>query len=87
MTAQFFRVKFQPVPAAPPPFDLSELGIPKSPPPTDYKIAELVLHPGARVNLFEEKDGFSTAIDLYSEATPEGAPGGAIAKDDIIDLT
>ena len=87
VTAQFFRVRFQPVPAAPPPFDLSTTGIAAPPPATDYKIAELVLYPGARVNLFEEKDGFSTIIDPYSVPTPLGAPGSAIAKDDVVVLT
>jgi hypothetical protein len=56
-------------------------------PSAGAKVAELVLHPGARVNLFEVKDGFSTVIDPYSIATPRGAPGSAIAKGDVINLT
>jgi hypothetical protein len=50
-------------------------------------IAELVLHPGARVNRFEEKAAFDPLPDLYSLATPEFAPQDAIRKGDVIDLT
>ena len=56
--------------------------------PTDLEIAELVLHPGARVNRFEEKAAFNPMWDLYSlryarlhlRAMPS-------AKSDVIDLT
>jgi len=72
VTAKFYRVAWTTVP-------------PKS--GTDYKIAELVLHPGARVNQFELKAGFSTTIDPYIVATPAGTPGSAIRKDEILDLT
>ena len=50
------------------------------PPITNYEIAKLVLHPGARVNRFEEKAAFVTVPDLYDFATPAVAPGDAIAK-------
>ncbi len=50
-------------------------------------VAELVLHPGARVNRFEEKAAFDPMPDLYSLATPEFAPQDAIRKSDVIDLT
>ena len=40
------------------------------PPPTDYDIAELVLHTGGRVNRFEEKAAFTPMPDLYQFATP-----------------
>jgi hypothetical protein len=53
----------------------------------NYKIAELVLHTGARVNRFEEKAGFATSPDLYASATPEGLAGSAISKDSVVDLT
>ena len=89
VTARFFRVSW----TTAPPSANSGLGAdfpgaairPK--PETDYKIAELVLHPGARINRFEEKDGFATAPALYGSATPPGIPGSAIAKDGIVDLT
>jgi len=46
-----------------------------------------VLHPGARVNHFEEKAAFTPEWDLYSVATPAVAAADAIAKSDVIDLT
>ena len=45
------------------------------------------LHPGARVNRFEEKAAFIAEPDLYGFATPAVAPADAIAKSDVIDLT
>jgi hypothetical protein len=53
----------------------------------DYKIAELALIPGARVHHFEEKAAFATAPNLSGLATPPGAPGSAIEKSAIVDLT
>ena len=58
-----------------------------APPPTDYEIAELVLHPGARVNRFEEKAAFVPVPDLYGFATPSYPASDAVAKSDVIDLT
>jgi hypothetical protein len=88
VTAKFYRVTWTTPPPTPATSTI-DIGIPTDPakPDIDYKITELVLHPGARVNHFEEKDGFSTAIDLYSEATPAGALGSAIGKDGVINLT
>ncbi|MGB8097701.1 MAG: glycosyl hydrolase, partial [Terracidiphilus sp.] len=57
------------------------------PPPTSYEIAELVLHPGARVNHFEEKAAFVPEGDLYGLATPPVAAEDAIAPSDVVDLT
>ncbi len=86
--AKFFRVSWT---TAPPPADAaaSDLAGAANPPKpeTDYKISELALHPGARVNRFEEKDGFATAPALYTFSTPAGLPGSVIAKDDVVDLT
>jgi hypothetical protein len=49
------------------------------------EVAEFVLHSEPIVNRFQDKAGFSAAIDLYSLAT---APvSSAIAKTDIVDLT
>ena len=52
--------------------DPSSFGIKLPPKPTDYEIAELVLHAGARVNQFEEKAAFVPVPDLYHLATPAG---------------
>jgi hypothetical protein len=92
VTARFFRVAFKRKPAPPLPswasgLDLASLGIRVGPPPTNYEITELVLHPGARVNRFEEKAAFSTLPDLYQFATPPVDSADAISKSDVIDLT
>ncbi len=86
VTARFFRVTFR-TPAPP-----AGGGIPGAgglPPasPTAYQVAELVLHPGARVNRFEEKAGFATFPDLYQITSPPVAAADAIAKTDVVDLT
>ncbi len=46
-----------------------------------------MLHPGARVNRFEEKAAFVPEPDLYGFATPPVAADEAVAKSDVIDLT
>jgi hypothetical protein len=86
VTAKFFRVTFKTLPVPPNPF--AEMGPGTSaPPPTDHLIAELVLHPGARVNRFEEKAAFNPVWDVYSLASVDFAPQDAIKKADVIDLT
>ena len=92
VTAKYFRVSFKRTPAPPIPdwavgLDPASFGIKIPPPPTDYEIAELVLHPGARVNRFEDKAAFTTQDDLYSLATPPVAAADAVAKSDVVDLT
>ncbi len=88
VTAKFFRVTFKRMPAPPIPdwavgFEISS----GRQPPTDYEIAELALHPGARVNRFEEKAAFTPEPDLYGFASPAVAASDAVAKSDVIDLT
>jgi hypothetical protein len=85
VTAKYFRVTFKTLPAAPNP--LAEMGLPSSPPPKDQLVAELVLHPGARVNRFEEKAAFVQFPDLYAHATGEVIKQDAICKCDVVDLT
>jgi hypothetical protein len=92
VTAKYFRVTFKRTPPPPlPPWasglDPASFGIKVGPPPTEYQIAELALHPGARVNRFEEKAAFTPEPDLYGYATPSVAPSDAVAKSDVIDLT
>ena len=92
VTAKFFRVVFKRTPPPPPPawatgLDPKSFGINLPPPATDYEMAELVLHPGARVNRWEDKAAFDTAPDLYGWPTPAVAAGDAISKSDIVDLT
>jgi len=92
VTAKFFRVVFKRSPPPPLPawaigIDPASMGIKIGPPPTDYEIAELVLHPGARVNRFEDKAAFSSLADLYPFATPSVAPSDAVSKSEVIDLT
>ena len=56
-------------------------------PDPNFEIAELVLHPGARVSRFEEKAGFANLIGLDSFPTPPVVARDAIRKNDILDLT
>ncbi len=85
VTAKYFRVTFKTQPVPPNPF--ADFGMPSTPPPTDHFIAEVVLHPGARVNRFEEKAAFNPVRDIYGMATTEFTPQDAISKSDVIDLT
>lgn len=92
VTARYFRVTFKRVPPPPPPawakgLDPKSFGLRAGTQPTEYKIAELVLHPGARVNEFEEKAAFTPEPDLYSLATPSVDPSDAIRPSDVVDLT
>lgn len=92
VTAKYFRLSFKPT--APPSLPEWAIGIdptlfdiaaPKQ--PTDYEIAELVLHAGAQVNRWEEKAGFVPTENLSTLATPAVGSRKAIAKADVIDLT
>ncbi len=56
------------------------LGIKIGAPPTDYEIAELVLHPGARVNRFEEKAAFTPVPDVYRIRYASSAGSGSRFK-------
>jgi len=90
VTAKFFRLTFKTLPAGPNPFaslDTGEMGFHFPPPPTDYQIAELVIHSGARVNRFEEKAAFNPMPDLYQFATANVTAADAIQKNDVVDLT
>jgi hypothetical protein len=92
VTAKYFRVTFMRTPPPPIPdwaagMDASSFGIKLPPVPKTYGIAELVLHPGARVNQFEEKAAFVPEDDLYHLATPPAEPDEAVKKSDVIDLT
>ena len=92
VTAKYFRVTFKRLPPPPVPdwaagIDPGSLGIKLPPTPTDYEVAELVLHAGARVNHFEEKAAFVPEGDLYGFATPPVAANEAVSKSDVIDLT
>jgi hypothetical protein len=92
VTAKYFRVTFKRVPPPAPPSwitnqDPADVRKQAGPAPTEYQIAELVLHPGARVNRFEEKAAFVTDNDMYGYATPSVAADDVVAKSDIVDLT
>ena len=91
VTAKFFRVTFRTQAAPANPFggiDPSIFGgaVRLPPQPTEHRIAELVLHAGARVNRFEEKAAFATLPDLYALATPAVAAADAVRQADVIDL-
>jgi hypothetical protein len=82
-TGRFFRVTFKNPQV---PFSYAAItGGAVSKPPAGTDIAEIVLHPAARINHFEEKAGFATAVDLAQHPTP--ATSDVIAEADVIDLT
>ena len=58
-----------------------------SKPDPNFEISELVLHPGPRINRFEEKAGFANLARLDQFPTPAVPVGAAIRRDDIVDLT
>ncbi len=62
-TARFFRVSFRTPGAA-------GADSPNRAGPAGVRIAELVLHPAATVNRFQDKAAFSAASGLYDMATP-----------------
>jgi hypothetical protein len=90
VSGKYFRFTWK-TPLPQPSFNLGDVfgidlsSMPK--PPAGTRVAELVLYKVARVNRFEEKAAFATAIDLYSSPTPEMKPDEAIQKADLIDLT
>jgi hypothetical protein len=90
--ATYFRVAFlrsqaPPIPSWAKGLDADALKKKFGPPPSQYEVAELVLHPGARVNHFEEKAAFVPVEDLYGLGTPNAEKDDVIAKANIIDLT
>ena len=51
------------------------------PTPTDYEIAELALHAGARVNRFEEKAAFTPIRICIALPRPPVTAADAVAKE------
>lgn len=91
VTASFFRLTLV-TPQAPPRTaasdeQLKQFGITMPKPSATYHVAELILHPDARVNRFEEKAAFVPMADLYQFATPAASPDDAIEKSNVVDLT
>jgi hypothetical protein len=87
-TARFFRftVTANPLPAIP--SGNSPGYIPqRSNTPAGIDIAELNLHTSVRINRFENKAGFTSAVVLPAYATPSALPSDIIRKADVIDLT
>ncbi|MGD0797118.1 MAG: glycosyl hydrolase [Acidobacteriaceae bacterium] len=73
VTAKYFRVTFK--------------SLPSRTPAAAIALSELLLHPDARVNRFEEKAAFTQMPDLYGFATPDLSSATVIRKFDVIDLT
>ena len=80
-TAKYFRITVKNPPPTTP--NLFNSGPPVTPPGTE--IAEIVLHPVVRVQMFEEKDAFAPDATLFAKATP--ATNDVVTTIDIIDLT
>jgi len=88
VTAKYFRLSITtPPPPKVSPEKLAAFGVTLPKPNPTYTIAELILHPGGRVNRFEEKAAFVPMPDLYQFATPEAGPKDAIGKSAVVDLT
>ncbi len=90
--AKYFRVIFHRAPPPPPPvwargMNPKSLGLNAGPAPKEYEIAELELHPGAKVNQFERKAAFVSTPDLYEYATPHFGSESVVKNSDVIDLT
>jgi hypothetical protein len=90
--AKFFRVYFKRAPAPATPswmmgIDPASFGVRMGPPPKDFEIIRLALHPGARVNRLEEKAAFTALPDLYQFATPPFAATEVVPKSDVLDLS
>jgi hypothetical protein len=85
VTASYFRFTFVQQPPREPMnfygFDIYNGGV------KGTDIAELVLHSVPRVNRFEEKAAFSTAVDLYHAFTPAVKENEVINKAEVNDLT
>ncbi|MDE3148381.1 MAG: glycoside hydrolase [Acidobacteriota bacterium] len=73
VTARYYRVVFT---------------APSSPrAPADYRITELILHSGARVNEFEKRAGYANARNFYAISDPDVASSCIVPQSDVIDLT
>ena len=82
-TARYFRITIKNPPA---PFSFGAgLGGGPAKAPAGTDIAEIALHTGSRINMFEEKAAFAPAMELYAKATVENDAG--IEVKDIIDVT
>jgi hypothetical protein len=87
VTARFFRLTFT---ALMPPHDDADTdgsGRRRSVEAEGEQIAELNLYTNARVNRFEDKAGFSSLTDLYSQATPSVSSSDVVNKNEVVDLT
>jgi hypothetical protein len=80
-TAKSYRLVFE-RPAANPLAALMSL-----PPVKQFDLAEAELHPGPRVNMWEDKASFATLIEASTAGTPAVPAGQAIARSDVVDLT
>lgn len=82
-SAKYYRIEFTNAPVKPGEV-ISEV---TTLPDTAYQLTEKKLQPGARVNRWEDKAGFNFLFEYDGTETPAIAPGAAIKKSDIVDLT
>jgi hypothetical protein len=80
VTAGYFRMTFKTTASR-------STDAPTPSPVADIALSELVLHPDARVNRFEEKAAFNQTPDLYGFATPDEPSSAVLHKADVMDLT
>jgi hypothetical protein len=88
VTSKFFRLSIRtPAPRAGARGAAPQGGRAQPPAPAGTQVAELVLHPSAIVNRFQEKAAFTEATGIYDMATPAVPAAAAVRKADIVDLT
>jgi (4-O-methyl)-D-glucuronate---lignin esterase len=93
VAARYFRIVLKQPPSRPVPdwvtsSDFAHLLNVKVPPPaTQFKLSEVVLHAGPRVNRWEEKAAFVPESDLYEMASPPVSAEQVISKADVVNLT
>lgn len=87
VTARFFRLSIRTREAQTGSPGGSPQGAQAQPVPAGTQIAELVLHPSAIVNRFQDKAAFAAATGLYGMATPAAQPAAVVRQVDVIDLT
>ncbi len=88
VTAKYFRVTFKI--SAPQPNPFADMGLGAAPAETGLppvRVAELVLHPGARVNRFEDKAAFFPKADVGGLTSPAVAAADVVDKSSVVDLT
>jgi hypothetical protein len=82
-TAKYFKLEFTNAP--PRPADIISQAT--TPADTAYTISEIQIHPGTRINRWQDKAGFNFLFEYSDVATPATSGNAAIDPSSVIDLT